>query len=94
MNEPLAVMGTPGVGFFAMLIIGAIAGWIAERVTSSNHGLLTNIIVGIAGSFVGVRLAEAMNIVVSGTIGHIIAATIGAIGIIFIWRAITRQSQG
>lgn len=89
MNEPLAVMGTPGVGFMAMLLIGAIAGWIAEKVTSSDHGLFTNILVGIAGSFVATRLAEALGVIVSGTIGHIVAAAVGAIAIIFVWRAIS-----
>jgi uncharacterized membrane protein YeaQ/YmgE (transglycosylase-associated protein family) len=35
-----------------MLLIGAIAGWIAGKVTDSNHSIFTNILVGIAGSFV------------------------------------------
>jgi len=43
----------PGVGFFGMLIIGIIAGWIAEKITASDHCLLTNLLVGAAGSFVG-----------------------------------------
>lgn len=94
MNEPLAVMGTPGVGFMAMLLIGAIAGWIAEKVTSSDHGLFTNILVGIAGSFVATRAAEAMQIVVSGTIAHLIAATVGAIAIIWIWRMVASARSG
>lgn len=93
MNEPLTALGTPGVGFLAMLFIGAIAGWIAEKVTSSDHGLFTNILVGVAGSFVATRLAEAMQIVVSGTMGHLIAATVGAVAIIFVWRQVAgRQS--
>jgi uncharacterized membrane protein YeaQ/YmgE (transglycosylase-associated protein family) len=88
MNQVYPALGTPGVGFFMMLVIGAIAGWIAERVTKSNHGLLTNIIVGIAGSFVGTQLADLLNIVVRGTLGHIIAATAGAIILLLVWQAI------
>ena len=34
-----------------MLIIGLIAGYIAEKVTSSDHGLFTNLLVGIAGGW-------------------------------------------
>jgi hypothetical protein len=45
-----------------MLIIGILAGYIAEKVTSSDHGLLTNLLVGIAGSFVGGTLANVLNI--------------------------------
>jgi uncharacterized membrane protein YeaQ/YmgE (transglycosylase-associated protein family) len=33
--------------------VGLIAGWLAERITGRNHGLLTNLIVGIIGAFVG-----------------------------------------
>jgi len=49
-----------------MLVIGAIAGWIAEKVTQSDHSIFTNILVGIAGSFVGGVLASILNISVFG----------------------------
>lgn len=53
MDQSVAIMGMPGVGFFGMLVIGFIAGYIAEKAMNRDHGLLTNILVGIAGSFVG-----------------------------------------
>ena len=34
-----------GVGLIGTLIIGALAGWIAEKVMKANHGLLMNIVV-------------------------------------------------
>jgi uncharacterized membrane protein YeaQ/YmgE (transglycosylase-associated protein family) len=40
-----------GVGLLGALVIGILAGWIAERVMARNHGLITNLIVGIVGSF-------------------------------------------
>jgi len=49
MEDAQAFLGQPGVGFLEMLLIGAIAGWIAEKVTKSNHSIFTNILVGIAG---------------------------------------------
>jgi hypothetical protein len=49
-----------------MLVIGPIAGWIAEKVTQSDHSIFTNILVGIAGSFVGGVLASILNISVFG----------------------------
>ena len=55
--EGHGLLSMPGVGFFGMLIIGLTAGYIAEKVTASDHGLLTNLLVGIAGSFVGGTLA-------------------------------------
>ena len=88
MNQPLGLLGTPGVGFFFLIFIGILAGWIAEKVTKSDHGLLTNMIIGIAGSFVGTSLAGLAGIVVGGTIGHIIAAAVGSIVLIYGWRAL------
>jgi uncharacterized membrane protein YeaQ/YmgE (transglycosylase-associated protein family) len=78
----------PGIGFFGMLIIGILAGYIAEKVTASDHGLLTNLLVGIAGSFVGGTLAGLLNIEFYGWLGNLIVATIGAILLIWIWRKV------
>jgi len=77
------------VGFFGMLIIGIIAGYIAEKATASDHGLFTNLLVGIAGSFIGGTLAGLLNIEFYGWIGNLIVATIGAILLIWIWRKVT-----
>ena len=60
-NEVHGLLSMPGVGFFGMLVIGILAGYIAEKVTASDHGLLTNLLVGIAGSFVGGSLATLLN---------------------------------
>ena len=86
--EQFAALGQPGVGFFTMLLIGVLAGWIAERVTASDHGLLTNLIVGIAGAFVGGKLAEVLEIPVFGFFRTLVAAAIGAILLLWIWRVV------
>ena len=78
-NEAHGLLSMPGVGFFGMLVIGILAGYIAEKVTASDHGLLTNLLVGIAGSFVGGSLATLLNIVFYGWVGNLIVATVGAI---------------
>jgi uncharacterized membrane protein YeaQ/YmgE (transglycosylase-associated protein family) len=74
-----------------MLIIGIIAGWIAEKVTASDHGLLTNLLVGIAGSFVGGTLAGLMNIQFEGWLGNLLVAAIGAVLVLWLWRLMTAQ---
>jgi uncharacterized membrane protein YeaQ/YmgE (transglycosylase-associated protein family) len=88
MNEAQGVLGQPGVGLVTMLIIGAIAGWIAEKVTASDHGIFTNILVGIAGAFVGGKLAEILTVPIDNFIRLLAAATIGAIILLYIWRAL------
>ena len=82
MEDAQAFLGSPSVGFLEMLLIGAIAGWIAERVTE---------LVGIAGSFVGGVLAGILNIPVFGFFRTLMAATIGAILILFVWHRVRHQ---
>ena len=41
------------MNILACIVVGIIAGWLAERITGRNHGLPTNLIVGIIGAFIG-----------------------------------------
>ena len=41
-------MEDAGIGWIAAIIIGGIAGWLAEKITGSRMGLITNIILGVA----------------------------------------------
>jgi uncharacterized membrane protein YeaQ/YmgE (transglycosylase-associated protein family) len=86
MNNAQTLLSMPGVGFFGMLVIGIIAGYMAEKVTASDHGLLTNLLVGIAGSFVGGALANLLNIEFYGWLGNLIVASVGAILVLWVWR--------
>lgn len=85
MDNTYGIMGMPGVGFFGMLLIGFLAGWIAERSMNRNHGFLTNILVGVAGSFVGGTLAGVLNVAYYGFLGNLVVAAIGAIIILWIF---------
>ena len=51
-----------GVGVIGTIFIGALAGWIAEKLTGSDMGLIMNILVGIIGSFIGAFIANALGI--------------------------------
>ena len=90
--ETHGLLSMPGVGFIGMLIIGLLAGYIAEKITASDHGLLTNLLVGLAGSFVGGTLANVVNIEFYGWLGNLIVATIGAVLLLWIWRSIRTPS--
>ena len=92
MNDQIyAALGTPGYGFFMTLLIGIIAGWIAERVTQSNHGIFTNILIGVAGAFVGAKLAEIAEVPVFGFFRTLVSASIGAIIILVAWRVLVKR---
>jgi uncharacterized membrane protein YeaQ/YmgE (transglycosylase-associated protein family) len=42
-------MSLNGVGILAAIIVGGLAGWLAEKFMSSQMGLLANIVLGISG---------------------------------------------
>ena len=74
-----------GVGIIGIILIGILAGWIAEKVMGRNHGLLTNLVVGVIGAFLGGFLATALHISVgSGLISSLLVATVGAILLLFL----------
>ena len=85
MDQGVGIMGMPGVGFFGMLLIGLLAGYVAEKAMNRDHGLLTNILVGIAGSFVGGTLASLLNVNYQGFLGNLIVAVVGAVVILWIF---------
>ena len=78
-----------GVGFFGTLLIGGLAGWIAEKLTRSDMGLILNIVTGIIGAFIGAFLANALRLrlgeVFQGWFwGNLLIAVIGAVILIMI----------
>lgn len=63
----------------AFLVVGAIAGWLAGKmIKGGGFGLLTNIVVGVIGAFIGVFVFSAVGIKAGGIIGSIVIATVGA----------------
>ena len=77
-----------------VLIIGAIAGWLAGQVwKGGGFGLLWNIIIGIAGANIAGLLFPAIGIPLgSGIVGAIISAVIGAVILLLVIRLIKRAS--
>jgi uncharacterized membrane protein YeaQ/YmgE (transglycosylase-associated protein family) len=69
-----------------ILVVGAVAGWLAGVIRQGyGFGLLGNIVVGILGSFLGHWLFGALGIHIgSGIVGHIITAVIGALVLLFL----------
>jgi uncharacterized membrane protein YeaQ/YmgE (transglycosylase-associated protein family) len=82
-----------GVGIFGTLLIGAIAGWLAEKLTGSNMGLIMNILTGIVGSFIGGFLANAAGIrlgeVFQGWfLGNLLVSVVGAVILLLVLKVL------
>ena len=41
-----------GLGFFASIIVGGLAGWIGSRIMDAKTGIFVNILLGIIGALV------------------------------------------
>ena len=74
-----------------MLVIGAIAGWLAGLVMKGRgFGILGNIVVGIVGAVIGGFLFNALGIAFWGLLGTLLVAFIGAVILLFIVGLIKR----
>jgi uncharacterized membrane protein YeaQ/YmgE (transglycosylase-associated protein family) len=58
--EGIMQLGAVGIG--GTILIGILAGWVAEKVTGSDHGMIMNLIFGIAGSWLGFFAASAAGV--------------------------------
>jgi uncharacterized membrane protein YeaQ/YmgE (transglycosylase-associated protein family) len=81
-------MKDPQIGWIAAIIIGAVAGWLAEQFMKSDMGLLMNIVLGIIGAAVASAILSVFGIQLGGWLGYLIAGFIGACLLIWIVRAV------
>jgi uncharacterized membrane protein YeaQ/YmgE (transglycosylase-associated protein family) len=78
-----------GLGWIMSIVIGALAGWIAEKLTKSQHGLLLNIVLGIVGAIIGnFLLMMVFGATMGGIFGQLVVAVIGAVLLISLVRLI------
>lgn len=67
-----------------VLIIGALAGWLAGKIMKGKgFGIPINIVVGIIGAIIGGFLFGLLGVTTGGFIGSLVTATIGAIVLLF-----------
>lgn len=77
-----------GLGWILSIVIGALAGWIAEKIMHTDQGLVMNIILGIVGAVIGnFLLMLIFGATMGGIVGQLIVAVVGACLLIAIVRA-------
>jgi uncharacterized membrane protein YeaQ/YmgE (transglycosylase-associated protein family) len=79
-----------------ILLIGAIAGWLAGQIVQgTGFGLVADIALGIVGAFIGTWLLPQLGIRLgTGIVAAIIAATIGAVVLLLILALLGRGGGG
>lgn len=79
-------METAGIGWIAAIIIGGVAGWLAEKFMKSDMGIFLNILLGIVGAAIASAVLSWFGVILGGWIGYLIAGFIGACILIWIAR--------
>jgi uncharacterized membrane protein YeaQ/YmgE (transglycosylase-associated protein family) len=80
------------VGWIAAIIIGGVAGWLAEQFMRSNMGVLMNIILGIIGAIIANTILSVFGVTLGGWIGYLVAGFIGACILIAVGRVFRRAT--
>ncbi|MCZ4089488.1 MULTISPECIES: GlsB/YeaQ/YmgE family stress response membrane protein [Sinorhizobium] len=83
-------MSLNGVGILAAIIIGGLAGWLAERFMNSEMGLFMNIVLGILGAIVLNFILAAFGMTYTGWLAYLVIGFIGACLLIAAGRAVRR----
>jgi uncharacterized membrane protein YeaQ/YmgE (transglycosylase-associated protein family) len=88
-------MHISGESLLVILLIGAVAGWLAGKIVQgTGFGLVGDIVIGIVGAFIASWLFPQLGIHLgAGIAAEIIAATIGAVLLLVIVRLVRRGGR-
>ena len=82
------------MGLISWIVVGAIAGYLANVVMGSRTGLVMMVVLGVVGGIVGGFVATLLfkHVGVDGiNIESILVATIGAIAVVFVLGSMSRS---
>ncbi|MBQ3636297.1 MAG: GlsB/YeaQ/YmgE family stress response membrane protein [Bacteroidales bacterium] len=79
------------VTIVVLVLLGALAGWLAGLVMKTSGGFLVNLIVGILGSVIGGWLLGGR--LGGGMLGQFATAVIGAIILLFVVGLFTKKRR-
>ena len=82
-------------GLLVILLIGAVAGWLAGQIVQgTGFGLVGDILIGIVGALIASLLFPRLGLQLgAGIVGAIIAATIGAVLLLLVVRVVRRGGR-
>ena len=80
------------VGWIAAIVIGGVAGWLAEKFMKSSMGLIMNIVLGIVGAAIAGWLFSFLGVGFGGWLGYLVAGFIRACILIALVRMVRGNS--
>ena len=72
------------MGLIGAIIIGILAGFIANKIMGKSSGLLWDLVLGVIGGFAGGILFDLLDITWGGTVGQLGTAVVGAVVVLWI----------
>lgn len=78
------------MGFIALIIIGAAAGFLATRMMKIEADVITTVVIGIAGALVGGLILRAL-LTMMGWMSGFVGAVLGALLLIWLWQTYRRK---
>jgi uncharacterized membrane protein YeaQ/YmgE (transglycosylase-associated protein family) len=78
------------MGFIALIIIGAAAGFLATRFMKMESNVITTVVIGIAGALVSGLVLRGL-LTVMGWMAGFVGAVLGAMVLIWLWQTYFRR---
>lgn len=79
------------MNIITILVVGLVAGFLADKIFKNTHGMWGDLLIGIVGSFVGTWLFGQFGIGGGGLIEQILYALVGAVILLFALSLIRRR---
>ncbi len=73
-----------------LIIVGAAAGFLATRFMKLETDVITTVAIGIGGALIGGLIIRFL-LTITGLLAGLVGAVLGAMVLIWIWRALTRK---
>jgi uncharacterized membrane protein YeaQ/YmgE (transglycosylase-associated protein family) len=85
------------VGIIAWIVVGAVAGFLANLIVGGGEGIVRTVILGIAGGLLGGFVATSIlhhGSVNGFNVESLLIATAGAVVVLIVWHALRPRRMG
>lgn len=80
-----------GLGWLSFLLVGLIAGWVANQIMRRENTLVMNLVIGVVGAYLGAFLFRLLGLASTGFVGALVVATVGSVVLLAIVGAVQKR---